>query len=74
MRIKRISDGNVQKFKARVITRGKTQRPSADFNNAYAPVGDFIVVLLVLNISLPRDCDALYVDVKAAFLNGDIDR
>lgn len=55
LRIKRNAERNVQNFKARVVFGAYTQRPSIDFNNFHAPVVDFSVVLLVLNITLQHN-------------------
>lgn len=45
-----------------------------DYEKIYAPVVDFTVCLLALLLTMVMQWSTRHVDVKAAFLNGNIDR
>ncbi len=74
LRIKRDENGNPIRFKARIVVGGHLQRPGIDFDNVYSPVVDFALVRSVMAIVLHNSWYAKHVDVRTAFLNGDIDR
>ena len=74
LKIKRDEMGNPEKFKARVVAGGNFQIQGKDYDSVYAPVVDFTMVLTVLCIIVHYDWYKYQVDIKAAFLNGDIDR
>jgi hypothetical protein len=69
-------DGNTgmpSSYKARWVAKGYSQREGIDFNELYAAVAhkDTIRVFLSLVTHLDLECDQ--VDIKAAFLNGDLE-
>lgn len=74
LKIKRSKHGQVQKLKARVKAGGNHQFFMEDYEKIYVPVLNFTVYLLVLIICLIMRLSTCHADVKAAFLNGDIDR
>lgn len=57
-----------------MVAGGTQQVYGKDYDSVYAPVVDFALTLLTLCLCLPNGWDARHVDVKAAFLNGDVDR
>lgn len=58
----------------RMVAGENLQRDGFDFDTVYAPIVGFSFTLLKLFLCL-SDCRKVqHVDVKAAFLNGDIDR
>jgi hypothetical protein len=64
--------GKPKGYKARWVAKGYTQIEGVDFNELYASVAhkDSIRVFLSLVNYLDLECDQ--VDIKAAFLNGDL--
>lgn len=74
LKIKRNENGLPERFKARVVAGGHLQVMGRDCEDVYAPVVDYSMVLLTLAISLQMNWVQDHVDVKSAFLNGDIDR
>jgi hypothetical protein len=60
-------------YKARWVAKGYSHREGIDFNELYAAVvhKDTIRVFLSLVNHLDLECDQ--VDIKAAFLNGDLE-
>lgn len=74
LRLKRNEKGNAETFKARVVAGGHLQVKGMDYDAVYAPVINFSLVLSTLAIAVQYDWSLYQVDVKAAFLNGDIDK
>jgi len=67
------SSGELERFKARLVVRGFTQREGIDFLDTYAPVAQYTTlrILLALVAALDYECD--FIDFSNAFLNGTID-
>lgn len=74
LKVKRNENGLPIKFKARVVAGGNFQVPGQDFEGVYSPVIDFTLVLILLAATVQFKWIMQQVDVKAAFLNGNIDR
>lgn len=74
LKIKCSKHGQPKGFKARFVGGGHKKVFKRDYNKTYAPVVDFATCLMILIIAFFLDWDKRQVDVKAAFLNGDIDR
>jgi Reverse transcriptase (RNA-dependent DNA polymerase) len=73
LKVKRHSNGAVERHKARLVLLGNLERPHIDFYDTYAPVADFAVVCIMFAIACERNCLIHQFDVKCAFLNGRID-
>lgn len=73
LKIKRHSDGSLERYKARLVLLGHLQRPNVDFYDTYAPVADFTVVRIILALACCRGWYVRQFDVKTAFLNGELD-
>lgn len=71
-KVKRNADGSVQRFKARVVAGGNHQTFGQDYMETYAPVVSFSVVGLFLYLTLSLQMYVAQVDVKTAFLNGEL--
>jgi hypothetical protein len=72
-KLKRDKDNNIATFKARLTVRGDQQVEGADYNAVYAAV-DFINILhLLLAVSPFLKLRATELDVKNAFLHGDLE-
>ena len=72
-KLKRGSDGQVQRFKAWLVAKGFKQVPGVDFNEIYAPVSKHATLRALLAITAMEDLELNHLDVKTAFLNGDLD-
>jgi hypothetical protein len=53
-RHKLISDGSLDRYKARWVLRGLTQRPGVDYDETFSPVVKFATVHAVLSLALSR--------------------
>ena len=71
--IKRNPDGTVDRFKARLVARGFSQRQGFDFWETYSPTVLACSIRTFLTVCKMKGMVIHQVDVKTAFLNGDID-
>jgi hypothetical protein len=60
------------KHKARLVARGFVQREGIDFEEVFAPVARMESVRLLLALAAAKDWQVHHLDVKSAFLNGDL--
>jgi hypothetical protein len=66
-------NGEPQRFKARFVAKGYSQRPGIDFNETYASVVSHETLRILLSVIAADDLEALQVDVKTAFLYGPLE-
>lgn len=73
-KIKRNNHGAPIRFKARLVAGGHRQVAGRDYDNVYTPVVGFNLFRLMMILSIKFGWKTRHVDIKTAFLNGDIDR
>jgi hypothetical protein len=71
-KLKRDEVGAIIKHKARLVARGFLQREGIDFDDAFAPVAWMESVRLLLALAAQEGWHVHHMDVKSAFLNGDL--
>jgi hypothetical protein len=71
-KIKRDADDNITKHKARLVAKGYVQRAGIDFDEVFAPVARLESVRFILSIAAHYGWTVHHLDVKSAFLNGDL--
>ncbi|VVT56898.1 uncharacterized protein SAPINGB_P005385 [Magnusiomyces paraingens] len=67
------TDGSIDKYKARLVVQGFRQKFGVDYVDTFAPVMRFSTVRLIFALSAAKNCEMHHVDVKNAFLNGDLE-
>ncbi|XP_015893764.1 uncharacterized mitochondrial protein AtMg00820-like [Ziziphus jujuba] len=65
-------DGTIQKYKARLVTKGYSQQPGIDFNETFAPVARMETIRTVLTLAAQMEVLVYQLDVKSAFLNREL--
>jgi hypothetical protein len=71
--LKTDSDGQVNRYKARLVADGNRQILGLDVNEIYAPTASFAARRVLLSVAAARDMEVHQVDIKTAFLNGDLE-
>ncbi|KAL0435451.1 UNVERIFIED_CONTAM: Retrovirus-related Pol polyprotein from transposon TNT 1-94 [Sesamum radiatum] len=66
-------DGIIEKFKARLVIQGFRQKPGIDYFDTYAPVARISTIRLLIALASIHSLVIHQMDVKTAFLNGDLD-
>ena len=72
-KVKYDQDGNIQRFKARLVAKGFKQVAGIDFGETFAPVAKQSTLRLLWTLAAKRDWEVENIDIKTAFLNGDLD-
>ncbi|GJZ45602.1 calcineurin B-like protein 4 [Tanacetum coccineum] len=70
---KRKADGTVDKYKARLVIKGFRQREGLDYFDTYSLVTRITSIRMILAIAALRNLEVHQIDVKKAFLNGDLE-
>ena len=72
--VKRNADGSIDKFKARLVADGNTQRHGVDYDRVFSTVVKMSTVRLMLTVAVTRGMSLSSLDVRQAFLHADLDR
>lgn len=71
--VKYKSDGSIEWYKARLVAKGFTQTYSIDYLETFALVAKLNSVRVLLSPTVNLDWSLQQLDVKNAFLNGDLE-
>lgn len=71
-KLKRKANGDVDKYKARLVARGFSQEKGFDYGETYSPTARITTFRVLLAIANHFDYHIHQMDVKCAFLNGDL--
>ena len=70
--VKLKSDGSLDRYKARLVALGNRQEYGIDYEETFAPVAKMTTVRTVLAIAASQSWPLYQMDVKNAFLHGDL--
>lgn len=72
-KIKRNTDGSIERYKCRLVARGFSQKAGIDYHETFSPVARLDSIRLILSIVAKEDLDLIHFDVATAFLYGKLD-
>ncbi|KAL4011046.1 hypothetical protein IC575_028092 [Cucumis melo] len=62
--------GEVERYKARLVEKGYSQRKGIDYDEVFAPVARLETIRLLIALAAQNNWKIFQMDVKSAFLNG----
>ena len=71
-KIKTRSDRSIERYKARLVAKSFTQEYEIDYEETFALVARISSVRALLTVAAASKWDIFQMDVKNAFLNGDL--
>ncbi|GJS60500.1 zinc finger, CCHC-type containing protein [Tanacetum coccineum] len=71
-KLKRDASGTVTKHKERLVAKGYVQQQGVDFEDEFAPVARMELIRLLLALAAKENWIVHHLDVKSAFLNGEL--
>ncbi|UYV80412.1 hypothetical protein LAZ67_19000134, partial [Cordylochernes scorpioides] len=72
-KLKQNADGSNKMFKARLVAKGYSQKSGLDYGETFSPVVKFDSIRTILSLCASLDMEMIQLDVKSAFLNGDLE-
>ena len=72
-KIKHAIDGSIEKYKARFVARGFSQKEGTDYEETFAPVARHTSIRTIMVLASMTKWSLQQMDVKTSFLNGVIE-
>ncbi|CAM8887194.1 unnamed protein product [Rhodiola kirilowii] len=66
-------DGTIEKYKARLVIKGYRQKEVLDYFDTFSLVTIITSIRMIIVIAALRNLEIYQMDVKTAFLNGDLE-
>jgi hypothetical protein len=71
--IKRNAAGEIERFRARLVAQGFSQRPGVDYDEVYAPTHRMTTLRALLAVGAAHDFEIEQLDVRTAYLNAPLE-
>lgn len=72
-RVKFDANGNVERYKCRIVARGFSQKPGVDYTETFAPVASLVAVRIIVDLANREGLELDQMDVSTAYLNGELE-
>jgi hypothetical protein len=72
-KIKHVVDGSVDKYKARFVARGFSQKEGEYYDETFSLVARYTSIRAIISLTASMGWNLHQMDVKTTFLNGDIE-
>jgi hypothetical protein len=69
---KHTADGSIEKYKARFVARGLSQKEGIDYEETIVPMAIYTSIRIILPLVAVMKWKVHQMDVKTTFLNGEI--
>ncbi|KAJ4718980.1 Retrovirus-related Pol polyprotein from transposon TNT 1-94 [Melia azedarach] len=67
---KQNSNGEIERYKARLVVKGYSQRADIDYDEVFAPIARLETIRLIISLAAQNKWKIHQMDVKSVFLNG----
>jgi hypothetical protein len=67
------AEGKVEKYKARLVTKGYSQVEGIDFCEIFSTISKLTSIRVLLSVVVAFDFEVEQMDVKTTFLHGDLE-
>lgn len=71
-KVKTNRDGKIEKYKARLVARGHTQKLGIDYEEVFAPVARYETIRTLLAASVNEGMHVHQMDVVSAYVQGEL--
>ena len=69
-KIKHAADGSIEKYKARFVARGFSQKEGIDYEKTFAPIARYTSTRAIMVLAAKLGWKLHQMDMKTTFLNG----
>ena len=73
-KLKHAADGSIEKYKARFVARGFSQKEGIDYDETFALMSRYTFIRTIISLVFIFGWKMYQMDVKTVFLNGNIDQ
>jgi hypothetical protein len=73
-KIKYVADGSIEKYKARFVAHGFSQKEGINYEETFAPVARYTSIRTIIALTTNMNWKLHQMDMKTTFLNGVIEK